>query len=65
MKYARRREVSSMPASHGRHCRRCHVRISRKLRLCRICGAVNLKAVDYVLLAAAATAAAVLAWHWL
>lgn len=40
-----------MPTSHGRYCRRCRVRIPRKIRLCRLCGALNLKFVDYVLLA--------------
>jgi hypothetical protein len=53
-----------MPTSHGRHCRRCRVRISRKMRLCPVCGAVNLKALDYVLLAAAAIISAVLAGRW-
>jgi hypothetical protein len=36
-----------MPASRGRHCRRCRVRLSRRLRLCPVCRAVNLKPVDY------------------
>lgn len=40
-----------MPTSRGRHCRRCHVRIPRRTRLCRLCGALNLKLPDYVLLA--------------
>lgn len=35
----------------GRYCRRCRNRISRKLRLCRVCGTINLKRADYALLA--------------
>lgn len=36
-----------MPSRH-RHCRRCRVRIPRRVRLCRVCGSLNLKAVDYL-----------------
>ena len=40
-----------MPTSHGRHCRRCRNRISRKIRVCPICGALNLKPLDYIFIA--------------
>lgn len=53
-----------MPTSHGRHCRRCLVRIPRKIRLCRLCGAVNLKLLDYVLLALLLAGSAYAAWRW-
>lgn len=42
--------------SHGRHCRRCLTRIPRRARLCPVCRAANLKAVDYVMLALLAAA---------
>lgn len=41
----------------GRYCRRCRNRISRKLRLCRVCGKLNLKPADYLLLALLAAGA--------
>lgn len=44
-------EARTMPTSRGRHCRRCHTRISRRMRLCPICKAVNLKSFDYVIIA--------------
>ena len=53
-----------MPTSRGRYCRRCRNRISRKVRLCRICGAVNLKAVDYLLAILLLSAGAYAAWRW-
>lgn len=53
-----------MPTSHGRHCRRCRVRIPRRLRLCRICGALNLKPVDYVIVALLLAVGVYAAWRW-
>ena len=53
-----------MPASHRRHCRRCHNHIPRRRRLCRLCGAVNLKPVDYVIFALLLAALAYAAWRW-
>ena len=54
-----------MPTSRGRHCRRCLVRIPRGTRLCRLCGAINLKLVDYPVLAVVLAGAAYAAWRWL
>lgn len=54
-----------MPTSHGRHCRRCRNRISRRVRLCPICGAFNLKAVDFVLVLLLSAAVVYAAWRWL
>lgn len=51
-----------MPHSKGRHCRRCHIRIQRRKRLCPVCGALNLKVVDYALFAMVALAYLVWAW---
>ena len=51
-----------MRPSLGRHCRRCRTRISRSLRRCPVCGAVNLKPVDYLLIAALLAGLAALAW---
>jgi hypothetical protein len=54
-----------MPTSLGRYCRRCRYRISRRVRLCPVCGAVNPKGVDYLALAVALFAAGVFAlWWW-
>ena len=53
-----------MPTPYGRHCRRCRTRIPRKVRLCPICKAVNLKPFDYVLFALLLACAAALAWRW-
>lgn len=39
-----------MPTSHGRRCRVCHYRISRRDRLCPVCRRLNLKPFDYVLI---------------
>lgn len=47
-----------MPTSHGRHCRRCRNRISRRIRLCPVCGALNLKYADYIIFATLLLAAA-------
>lgn len=47
-----------MPSSHGRYCRRCRNRISRKIRSCPVCRAVNLKPSDYLALALLLVAAA-------
>jgi hypothetical protein len=54
-----------MPTSHGRYCYRCRNRISRKLRLCPICGAVNFKLIDYVFIALLTAAVVYAAWRWL
>ena len=47
-----------MPTSHGRRCRRCRRRIPRGARFCPLCRTVNLKPLDYVLLALLLLAAA-------
>jgi hypothetical protein len=62
---SRRPEAEAMPTSHGRHCRRCRVRIPRKIRLCRICGALNFKFIDYVIFALLLAAGLYAAWRWL
>jgi hypothetical protein len=54
-----------MPTSSGRLCRRCRIRISRKIRLCRVCGAVNLKPVDYIIFALLLAAGAYAVWRWI
>ena len=54
-----------MSTSRGRHCRRCDNRISRRIRLCHICGALNLKPVDYVLASLLAAAVVHVLWRWL
>ena len=54
-----------MPTSHGRHCRRCRNRISRRLRRCHVCGALNLKTVDYVTIILLSAAAVYAALRWL
>jgi predicted amidophosphoribosyltransferase len=56
---------TSRGRSRGRYCPRCRNRISRKVRLCPICGALNLKAVDYLLAASALAGAALVIWRWL
>lgn len=53
-----------MPPSRGRRCRRCRVRIPRELRLCRVCGAINLKLVDYAALALLLAGVVYAAWRW-
>jgi hypothetical protein len=60
----RRQEVEAMPTSHGRHCRRCLVRIPRRTRLCRLCGALNLKLPDYFILALLLAGALYAAARW-
>lgn len=45
------------PKRHGRHCRRCRIRISRGTRLCPVCRKLNLKPADYLLLTLLAAAA--------
>lgn len=54
-----------MTDSHGRHCRRCRTRISRHVRLCPVCRALNLKPVDYVLVPLLLAGVALLALRWL
>jgi hypothetical protein len=54
-----------MTTSRGRYCGRCRNRISRKMRLCPVCGAVNFKPVDYLVLALLLAAGAYAAWRWL
>ena len=51
-------EALAMPTSHGRRCRRCRRRIPRGARFCPLCRTVNLKPLDYVLLALLLLAAA-------
>lgn len=51
--------------SHGRHCRRCRVRLSRRLRLCPVCRAVNLKPLDYLFIPVLLAGLAALAWRLL
>lgn len=53
-----------MPASRGRHCRRCRTRISRHKRICPVCKAVNPKPVDYVLLLLLLAGLIILALRW-
>lgn len=53
-----------MPASRGRHCRRCRARISHRLRVCPLCRAVNLKPVDFVLLLLLLAGLIILALRW-
>jgi RNA polymerase subunit RPABC4/transcription elongation factor Spt4 len=53
-----------MPASRGRHCRRCRARISHRLRLCPLCRAVNLEPVDYVIITLSLAGLAALALRW-
>jgi hypothetical protein len=52
-----------MPRPHGRHCRRCYVRIPRRSRICPVCRALNPKLVDYVL--AGALLATMVVWRLL
>jgi RNA polymerase subunit RPABC4/transcription elongation factor Spt4 len=54
-----------MLTSHGRYCRRCRNRISRRISRCPICGAINLKARDYLMILLLLAAAMFAAWRWL
>lgn len=55
--------MSLKPHRRRRYCRACHRGISRSARTCPICLKLNLKLVDYILLAVfAAACAAVAAW---
>ena len=53
-----------MPTSRGRHCPRCRSRISRRIRLCPVCGRVNLKPIDYLFAALLAGAAVFALLRW-